>query len=292
MQVGQCVSPVGAAGEQGRKGEKEIAQLPYGTLETRATNAFTLIELLVVIAIIAILASLLLPALSSAKEAAKLTKCLSNQKQIGLAFLMYQDDNHTKFPPLGTDGWMSFEYGGGDPDRSRLEASGMLAATDRPLWPCLKSRELFKCPADRGADAWSAPNGKLQKSFFAAYGTSYKYNENPWTKTDPQFPLADPINGLAGKPESWVPQPSRHVLIHDVPALPFQDENGDSYFHSWHYPSGSVTTRNLKNFSKKAVAPVLFVDGHVKYFNLAKHFRDHLQYPAEPTTDRVWYKPK
>jgi hypothetical protein len=61
---------------------------------------------------------------------------------------------------------------------------------------------------------------------------------------------------------------------------------------SWHYPSGSVTTRDLKNLSKKTVAPVLFVEGHVKAFNLKEHFRKNPEYPAEPTPDRVWYKAK
>jgi prepilin-type N-terminal cleavage/methylation domain-containing protein len=57
-------------------------------------EGFTLIELLVVIAIIAIL----LPALSTAKEKAKRTNCVSNQKQIGLGLQMYADDNSNLLP--------------------------------------------------------------------------------------------------------------------------------------------------------------------------------------------------
>jgi len=251
-------------------------------------RAFTLIELLVVIAIIAILAAMLLPALAGAKERAKLIKCVSNQKQIGIAFQLYGGDNNERFPLLDNRWWgQSFEVGGADPDPNYPHERALLAATNRPLSRYAPSKKVFECPSDRGFDIRPLPPSK---SMFGSWGMSYRYNPNPWTKI--QGTLADPEYGLAGKRGNWILAPSQHVLLHDVPALPWQDEAGVSYFNSWHYPSGSVTTGGLKNFSKKAVAPVLFVDGHVKHFNLAKHFRDNLEYPAERTSDRIWYKAK
>lgn len=118
--------------------------------------AFTLLELLVVIAVIGLLLGLLLPALLHSKAAARKASCLSNLRQVAIAFELYTTDQAQRLP-LNYDGlagreWVpNWAYGNMADFGDRRDYEALLDPARTLLAPYLTDHRLFKCPADRTA---------------------------------------------------------------------------------------------------------------------------------------------
>lgn len=129
----------------------------------RKISGFTLIELLVVIAIIAILAAILFPVFAQARESARMTSCLSNIKEIGLAWNMYAQDYDETFPLSRSVGYPSSDdcaYTGPGQTESVSPTAPNTSVVPRINWraecqPYIKNKDVYKCPSNPNNDQWA-----------------------------------------------------------------------------------------------------------------------------------------
>ena len=231
--------------------------------------AFTLIELLVVIAIIAILASILFPVFAQAREKARQTSCMSNLKQLGLAFQMYNQDNDELYP--------AFTY-----------AVGPKLRWMNLVFPYTKNGQLGVCPSLGGPKAITSTDDTSLNARNYSYGYNYQYLGNARINAAGQFmrfPVSeaailapagtilladnDGTGGYYDNPKPWAANEEKdrignhgYSIDPPRPVLPPWAEGKPS--------SGTAFSRISQRHN--GGANVLWCDGHAKF---AK--REHLE---------------
>ena len=234
-------------------------------------RAFTLIELLVVIAIIAILAAILFPVFAQARESAKTSVCLSNNKQVALSAVMYMSDSDD-VPPMGMsvagDSTLSFVH-----DRTQVYR---------------KNADVLKCPsyptANGGEDytgIWGgSAAGSLLEAVRSRVGGSVKmantFRYNAYTWNIGMFGMVtatSPVTGL--RPSGQQTVPGKEVMPVN---LSMMEKVADTImFTDGYFPKRYNTTEALSGWInwwyKWEIWPrhrggmiMTFADGHAKYF--------------------------
>jgi prepilin-type N-terminal cleavage/methylation domain-containing protein/prepilin-type processing-associated H-X9-DG protein len=227
-------------------------------------KAFTLIELLVVLTIIAILAGLILPALSSAKAKAKRLVCLNNEKQLGLACILYTDDANDRLPyNLGaaeikqtvernqfvnwTSTVMDWEAKNSDNTNSVLLTRGGIGPYTS------HSPSLYRCPTDNVVSDLQAQVGWTARvrsvSMNAMVGDAGEFSSSGANTNNPTYKQFFKM--------AQVPKPAQiFVFIEEHP-----DSINDGYFLN---KPGSMKWIDLPASYHEGAVNISFTDGHLE----------------------------
>jgi len=207
----------------------------------KTDSNFTLIELLVVIAIIAILASMLLPALTSARETARQTQCLSNLRQLGQAVASYAFDSQEYFPYATNGGGVTNLYYNLQPYTGITPLAVATPAQAKIYW----------CPKDAYRVVWK--------------DCQYSYTTNHFMTALGYSPL------VHMRKMSMIKQPSTIIYMTDGVRTSAGSEGAPFTFDYWEYPfaTGASTTNLALDFRHPNLnVPCLFAEGHVKTQNM------------------------
>ncbi len=211
---------------------------PYRMTNSRKTTGFTLIELLVVIAIISILAAILFPTFSRAREKGRQTACLSNNRQLNMAIMQYEQD-YDETLPNATDGSISAGRIGGWIYFSSFPANQIAKSYDvtkGSIYSYVKNAQIFSCPSD---------------SQGRASGNSYAANSCVFT--------GQALGFETGKLLAAFDSPATFMMYGE------EAENGNTFNSSTDdgymlYQANSFSTRHTEGCT------LSFVDGHTKWY--------------------------